>query len=751
MNMNYYKLLLLSFALGLITACGGGGTPPSPPPPPNQLPTGFLSASNALVGNQFVGKVALPVKFDVSSYADPDGTLVSFKYQFGDGTSVTKTTNEVVTHVYTTAGVYSPSVTVIDNSGDAIIGSLLITIGTTNIAPQPKFAVVSTDLTTGKYIEFDPALSQDYDGTISTFTWDFGDGCTICTAAGSGNPRHYFEVAGTYTVKLTVVDNSGASTAITKTVKITGAPYVNQVPVGRIVADYDLYGGPVIGYPVVFYPTGSYDPDGTIVSYKWELDDGSAPIIKSTPTPVTATYLNTANRTVKLTVTDDRGSTHVWPFGFNVLASLTPVTYTSRINDTHSVLCVDSINPSSYVACNIFSPLAFSGKLQDGMIGRDQDSNDPADGIKGLSYSRICNSGQAAGSGTCPMLPVLGSGLNDWGCTKDNVTGLMWEIKTADNGPRDYRTLHFMDPLSEYAKLSGILGVSFSVDANGNWFSSAKLVSKYVQDANATTSALCGYTDWRIPIAEELDGLFVYNPSTTTSSVDNTFFPNTRFGGAFWASTLTQLPDLSGITGTSITLYGPDTSARLVGYNGRFSDTSPYYPLLYKTLQIIRPRSVKSDIRLVRSTFPAYEVRFKERSFGTEPGMLDKESNLLWRMCPEGMTWNTSTRVCNGQAIKYTFTEALAFAKTQPGWRMPNKNELASIRTRTIDDPTLIGPPFSAGNLTAGDLFWSSTPFEDGGFLQTNLLGYSYRFDLGLFTLDTLQRPAAIRLVRDWP
>ena len=48
----------------------------------------------------------------------------------------------------------------------------------------------------------------------------------------------------------------------------------------------------------------------------------------------------------------------------------------------------------------------------------------------GFDYTKVCNSGELAGQGTCPADPALGAGPDEWACTKDNVTGLIWEVKT---------------------------------------------------------------------------------------------------------------------------------------------------------------------------------------------------------------------------------------------------------------------------------------------------------------------------------
>jgi hypothetical protein len=53
------------------------------------------------------------------------------------------------------------------------------------------------------------------------------------------------------------------------------------------------------------------------------------------------------------------------------------------------------------------------------------------------TYTKVCNSGQLAGKGACAADPVLGTNLNQWGCTRDNKTKLIWEIKNDYKGLRD--------------------------------------------------------------------------------------------------------------------------------------------------------------------------------------------------------------------------------------------------------------------------------------------------------------------------
>ncbi len=59
--------------------------------------------------------------------------------------------------------------------------------------------------------------SSDADGNVVAWSWDFGDGNTSTTQ----NPSHTYAAAGTYTVKLTVTDNDGATDSVTKDVTVS--------------------------------------------------------------------------------------------------------------------------------------------------------------------------------------------------------------------------------------------------------------------------------------------------------------------------------------------------------------------------------------------------------------------------------------------------------------------------------------------------------------------------------------------------
>ncbi len=86
----------------------------------------------------------------------------------------------------------------------------------TNNSPTASFAFSPTSPTTSDTVQFTDA-STDSDGTISSRSWNFGDGST----STSQNPTHQYSSAGTYAVTLTVTDNGGASSSKSASIAVS--------------------------------------------------------------------------------------------------------------------------------------------------------------------------------------------------------------------------------------------------------------------------------------------------------------------------------------------------------------------------------------------------------------------------------------------------------------------------------------------------------------------------------------------------
>jgi hypothetical protein len=184
------------------------------------------------------------------------------------------------------------------------------------------------------------------------------------------------------------------------------------------------------------------------------------------------------------------------------------------------------------VACASAEALALSD-TQDGMTGRDADSatNSDGDGHLGFSYTRLGSTGQP--------LPIQNGSYSEtgseevgthWSCVKDKLTGLIWEVKTADGGLRDKdKTYTNYDDPNQPQRWNGSTFVNPSqaeIDAATN-------SRGFVAAVNA--AGLCGASDWRLPTADELQGLVDYSVVYPSPTLDANFFPNTN-GNWFWSS-----------------------------------------------------------------------------------------------------------------------------------------------------------------------------------------------------------------------
>lgn len=247
----------------------------------NYLPIASAGADqNATAGHT--------VNFSADNSYDPDGSIVSYLWNFGDGAGAVGLSTA---HAFASSGVYMVTLTVTDNAGATANDNLVVTVGNT-----PPVASAGADQTSprGSAVNFSAAGSYDADGSIVSYSWDFGDGTS---ATGATASRTYAN-AGAYTVTLTVTDNFGATGSDSALVNVVNL--ANLPPVAVAGSDQSS----VPGRALSFSSTGSYDPDGTIVSYAWNFGDGSS----ATGATASRAYANSGTYTVTLTVTDNSGA-----------------------------------------------------------------------------------------------------------------------------------------------------------------------------------------------------------------------------------------------------------------------------------------------------------------------------------------------------------------------------------------------------------------------------------------------------------
>jgi PKD repeat protein len=157
--------------------------------------------------------------------------------------------------------------------------------GGENAVPSADFTF-STDYLNVQFTDG----STDSDGSISSWAWTFGDG----TNSSTQNPSHTYSNAGTYTVSLTVTDDSGDSDTVSKNVTVEEEA-VNVAPDANFSFSTDDLS--------VQFTDQSSDADGSIVNWSWNFGNGSS---SSSQNP-SHTYSQAGSYTVTLTATDNNG------------------------------------------------------------------------------------------------------------------------------------------------------------------------------------------------------------------------------------------------------------------------------------------------------------------------------------------------------------------------------------------------------------------------------------------------------------
>lgn len=146
------------------------------------------------------------ITFDASGSTDAAGlhaqTIVDYQWDFGDGA---QSTGRVVTHRYADDGEYDIRLTLTDHSNATTSLAKTITVG--NRAPNASITANPESGSAPLTVDLSGADSSDSDGNVQRYDWDFGD-----TSGASGRTAsHTYETSGTYTVRLTVTDDDGAT------------------------------------------------------------------------------------------------------------------------------------------------------------------------------------------------------------------------------------------------------------------------------------------------------------------------------------------------------------------------------------------------------------------------------------------------------------------------------------------------------------------------------------------------------------
>ncbi|MBB1089708.1 DUF1566 domain-containing protein [Rhodopseudomonas palustris] len=365
----------------------------------------------------------------------------------------------------------------------------------------------------------------------------------------------------------------------------------------------------------------------------------------------------------------------------------------AALNDTGITTCSDAVQNGL--------PCPVTGfPRQDAEYGRDAQARagtliKTGGGDAGFDFTALDANGQT----TMPS-----SGANPHSCVRDNVTDLMWEVKTDDGGLRDKdHTYSWYDSHVTDSNSGTVSGGTCKTTGRCD-------TEKYVADINA--AGLCGFHDWRMPTVKEL--MSIAHHGRTNSSIDLGYFPNTS-SNWFW---------------TGVPLANSSEYAWIVTFLlGEASDGG-------------NRNDGRYHIRLVRGTQLDFLNSFAANDDGT---VTQVNTELMWAKCSEGQMSSD----CTGEATLMTWSEALSIANNSrlagySNWRLPNFKELQSLVDYTRTDPAIEVAYFPN---TPSSYFWSGSSVPDINFYSH--LARVVKFNDG-YAIDHVRNYSNhVRLVRD--
>jgi len=230
--------------------------------------------------------------FFINQSSTSGGTIISYFYEFGDGTDtliLTPATGNI-SHTYAVAGIYTVILTVNTSLGCEDESTKTITV---SASPLALFEYNNTCV--GTAVNFNDLSQVNSGTTIVTWLWNFDDPISGTNNTSTlQNPLHIYNTAGTYTVLLLVENASGCPDTISKVIEVQPKPGVDFT-----------WANNCLGTTTEFTTDITVTNVGAVTSYDWNFGDGT-PHNTSQQNPLHV-YAITGNFTVTLTIVDTAG------------------------------------------------------------------------------------------------------------------------------------------------------------------------------------------------------------------------------------------------------------------------------------------------------------------------------------------------------------------------------------------------------------------------------------------------------------
>jgi hypothetical protein len=178
--------------------------------------------------------------------------------------------------------------------------------------------------------------------------------------------------------------------------------------------------------------------------------------------------------------------------------------FVQKLNDT-GVLFAGEYPSGNRLGC------ATNVTEQDCHVGADSIFDPEDNGIGGFNFTKLDINGN-----------TLDAIASIWSCVQDNITGLVWEVKTTGSA-----SIHHTDNTYQWGGLTAI---------GRNHANSQGVYSDDWNDliTGSNNNNFCGFNNWRIPTPSELTSISF--KSSFTMAIDTAFFPNAQVSIPYWSA-----------------------------------------------------------------------------------------------------------------------------------------------------------------------------------------------------------------------
>ncbi|MDM7861934.1 DUF1566 domain-containing protein [Alteromonas sp. ASW11-36] len=503
---NQWRKLVYLCMCATLLACGGGG---SDEPPRQSL---FVNAGvDRQVSELSTFTLSGQVQTNSSSltYVWSSSPVITIDHpdrSVPDATVTAPATTELLPYTFT--------LRVTDESGNSASDEVVITVAPVNEAPVADIQLDAWPgldpgvFPAGETLLLDGSGSVDPDDTsinaIIAYEWQQIAGQNVLSgvvtdAATLSITTPIAIESQTLGFRLTVTDTELASASTDISLNIQSES--DTLPLVNAGFDHAVFSGESI---ILNGSASTSVPRGLPLTVEWRNDTGEVLDIdqpSNVSTFATAPDVETPTTLIiSLSVTDAFGNNV--EDSINVSVQQQPLT---ALNDT------GVIQQATEEQITAVHQNQFPG--QDGQRGQDKIAESgllekAGRGLQGFDFTRLNQNGDEVDDVTQP-----------WRCVRDNITGYVWEIKTAAAG------LHATDNLYSWYQEEDNGGFEGERNGADTVCTLAECnTSAYIAAVNA--EGLCGFFDWRLPSHDELLSIVHYGV-INTPLVDESYFPET--------------------------------------------------------------------------------------------------------------------------------------------------------------------------------------------------------------------------------